>query len=177
MSDQERWNERYRTDDAPWDTGRPEPLFVEALGVHVFPNPPARLLEIGCGVGTNARFFAAAGYEVVGVDLSTTAIDRAVAHADSGAVRFEVLDVLREPLPEGPFDVVVDRGCFHVFDAHEDRRTFVDRVATALRPGGVWLSIVGSTEGPARDAGPRAGARSTSRRRSSPRSRSSRSIG
>jgi hypothetical protein len=40
---------------------------------------------------------------------------------------------------------VFDRGCFHVFAA---------QVAGALAPGGLWLSLIGSTEGPSREVGP-----------------------
>ena len=48
--------------------------------------------------------------------------DRARAKMDDGAsaCRFEVLDFLKGP-PQGPFDFVFDRGCFHVFDAPEVR--------------------------------------------------------
>jgi len=40
----------------------------------VFPAPPARLLELGCGNGRIALTMAQRGYEVFGVDLSSTAI-------------------------------------------------------------------------------------------------------
>ena len=47
-----------------------------------------------------------------------------------------------------------DRGCFHVFDDEANRARFAARVAAALAPGGMWLSLIGSTEGPPRDVGP-----------------------
>src|SRR5262249_24504789 len=49
---------------------------------------------------------------------------------------------------------VFDRGCFHVFDDDVVRAQFAARVAALLAPGGQWLSLVGSTEGPPRDGGP-----------------------
>jgi methyl halide transferase len=49
---------------------------------------------------------------------------------------------------------VFDRGCFHVFDEPGERQRFAAQVAAALTPGGVWLSLVGSTEGPPREVGP-----------------------
>lgn len=57
-------------------------------------------------------------------------------------------------MPGGPFDFVFDRGCFHVFDEAPDRVRFAERVAAVLEPGGVWVSLIGSTEGPGRDVGP-----------------------
>jgi methyl halide transferase len=46
------------------------------------------------------------------------------------------------------------RGCFHVFDAPEVRARFAALVAAVLTPGGLWLSLIGSTEGAPRDTGP-----------------------
>lgn len=146
------WDENYRNGETPWDTGRPESLFVEALSASVLPE--GRALEIGCGTGINARLFAEAGYDVVAVDLSPTAIETARSHPASAGIRFEVLDVLSAPLPDGPFDVVVDRGVFHVFDTHDERARYAGVVAEALRPGGRWLTLAGSTEGPPRETGP-----------------------
>lgn len=144
------WDDRYRAGETPWDTGIPEPLLVEAARHGLL--PPGRLLEIGCGTGTNAHFLARHGWQVTGLDLSPTAIAQA-QQGDSGA-RFAVHDLLAEPLPGGPYDAVFDRGCFHVFERAEDRSTFAARVAGVLRTGGCWLSLIGSTEGPPRQMGP-----------------------
>ena len=70
--------------------------------------------------------------------------------------RFARFDFLAAPLPDGPFDFVFDRGCFHVFDEPEERARFAAHVVPALASGGLWLSLIGSTEGPARELGPAA---------------------
>ena len=56
--------------------------------------------------------------------------------------------------PPGPFEFVFDRGCFHGFDEAEERARFAAHVAGLLGPNGVWLSLIGSTEGKPRDVGP-----------------------
>ena len=56
--------------------------------------------------------------------------------------------------PDPPFQFVFDRGCFHVFDEPDERSRFASRVASILAPGGLWLSLIGSTEGPPREVGP-----------------------
>jgi len=116
---------------------------------------PGRVLEVGCGTGTNAIYLAQHGFEVVGVDIAPLAIENARARAQ-GRCRFETVDFLNEAPPGGPFEFVFDRGCFHVFDEHHERARFAQNVAAGLVDGGVWLSLIGSTEGPprARDAGP-----------------------
>ena len=96
---------------------------------------------------------------MLGVDVSPLAIDKARAKATAAgaaarACRFEVLDFLAAEPAGGPFDFVLDRGCFHIFDDDAVRARFAARVAAALAPGGQWLSLVGSTEGPPRDVGP-----------------------
>jgi SAM-dependent methyltransferase len=144
------WDEHYRTDQTPWDRGQVEPQLIEAVDAGVL--PMGRILELGCGTGTDARYLAERGYEVVAVDVSPTAIER--ARSRGGAVRYEVHDVLAGPVPGGPFDAAFDRGVFHVFDEAADRARFAARIAEALRPGGCWLTLAGSTEGPAREFGP-----------------------
>ncbi|MCA9494165.1 MAG: class I SAM-dependent methyltransferase [Myxococcales bacterium] len=144
------WDDHYRAGSMPWDVGHAEPLLAERVARGHLPR--GRAIEVGCGTGTDARFLADSGWEVMGVDLAPTAVE--LARSKGGGVSYEVHDILAAPLPGGPYDLVFDRGCFHVFDAGEHRRRFAERVAEALAPGGCWLSIAGSTEGPARDVGP-----------------------
>jgi SAM-dependent methyltransferase len=151
---QPSWNEHYASGELPWDTGRPEPLlvdFVSSAGV-----APGRTLEIGAGTGTNAIWLAERGFDVLGVDMSPLAVERAYAKMDRRALpcRFATLDFLTASPPDGPFHFVFDRGCFHVFDQPEERSRFAARVAATLEPSGLWLSLIGSTEGPRREVGP-----------------------
>ena len=68
--------------------------------------------------------------------------------------RFQTLDFLAADPPDPSFQFVFDRGCFHVFDDPDERSRFASRVASILAPGGLWLSLIGSTEGPPREVGP-----------------------
>jgi SAM-dependent methyltransferase len=152
---QNDWNSRYAAGDLPWDTGHPTRHLVELVEEGTV--PAGRALEIGCGTGTNALWLAGRGFDVLGVDLSPLAIERALAKAaatSAGRCRFEALDFLVNTPPGGPFEFIFDRGCFHVFDDPETRARFAARVAALLAPDGLWLSLIGSTEGPPRDAGP-----------------------
>jgi SAM-dependent methyltransferase len=146
------WNDSYASGEPlPWDTGRPDPLLVEM--VESGPLSPGRTLEVGCGTGTDALYLTQHGFDVIGVDISPLAVERARAKAQ-GRVRFETCDFLAAAPPGGPFELVFDRGCFHVFDEAEERARFAANVAAQLVEGGLWLSLLGSTEGPPRDFGP-----------------------
>lgn len=153
MDDREIWDQHYRGEDPlPWDTNVPdEPLLGPLTG-----DGPIRVLEIGCGTGTNAVWLASRGHRVVAVDIAPAAVARARNRAAEAGVQadFQVVNILSEPIAGGPFDLIFDRGCFHVFDEAADRASFAERVAALLAPGGRWLSVVGSTEGPPRDYGP-----------------------
>jgi SAM-dependent methyltransferase len=152
------WNAHYASGELPWDSADPDPQLVEL----VLQRPVAaeRALEIGCGTGTNAVWLAAQGFDVHAVDLAPLAIERArskgaAAELAAGKLKFEQLDFLNGPqLPQSGFQLVFDRGCFHVFDEAKDQAKFAERVAKLLTPGGLWLSLIGSTEGPAREFGP-----------------------
>jgi SAM-dependent methyltransferase len=154
------WDERYRTGDLPWDTGRPSEHLERVLAS--FAVEPCAALEIGCATGTNAVWLAERGFAVTAVDVSETAIERAKERAAAARVEvtFLVADFIAEPapgadlLPGAPFGFTFDRGCFHSFDEKADRTAFAEAVARHLGPAGLWLSLIGSTDAPPRDMGP-----------------------
>lgn len=151
-NDSRDWNQAYQTGQTPWDTGQVDGRLLRAVEDGIL--PLGRLLEIGCGTGTNARFLASRGFDVTAVDLSPIAIEKASSHQSPSGLRYLCLDILKDPLPEGPYDTVFDRGCFHMFSEPEAKRLFAEKVAAVLNVGGCWLSMIGSTEGDPREAGP-----------------------
>ncbi|HVI01682.1 MAG TPA: methyltransferase domain-containing protein [Enhygromyxa sp.] len=148
------WDDHYASGNLPWDSGEPEPHLVEAVERGLV--TPGRTLEVGCGTGTNALWLASRGFEVLGIDIAPRAIAAANAKAEAAGARvqFRVLDFLTAEVEQAPFEFVFDRGVFHVFDEAETRAQFARQVGRMLATGGHWLSIAGSTEGPARDHGP-----------------------
>jgi SAM-dependent methyltransferase len=148
------WNESYASGELPWDTGEPEPLLIDFINSGGA--APGRTLEVGTGTGTNAIWLAERGFDVLGIDVSPLAIERAIAKMDGRNLccRFATLDFLAAPVADGPFQFIFDRGCFHVFDEPEERERFAAHVAASLMPGGLWLSLIGSTEGAPREVGP-----------------------
>ena len=149
------WNERYKEGtDLPWDTGRPDDHLVKLVEEGVV--KPCRALEVGCGTGTNSLWLAERGFDVLGVDLAQEAVARAQAKLAGRNLkcRFQALDFLAGKGLPGGFGFVLDRGCFHVFEEGRERDTFARNVAGQLAPGGLWFSLIGSTEGAPREVGP-----------------------
>lgn len=101
----------------------------------LMPDPPARVLEVGCGQGSfGARL--ARHYDYVGVEPDEASFRRASERiADVG--RGKVLHGLAEQLdPDERFDVVC---AFEVLEHVEDDRGALDAWTAFLRPGGTLL--------------------------------------
>jgi 2-polyprenyl-3-methyl-5-hydroxy-6-metoxy-1,4-benzoquinol methylase len=95
-----------------------------------------RALDIGCGNGRNSKWLADQGATVEGIDISEPLLNL-VRHRMPPGVRLTPVDVLRDPLPVGPFNIVYDSGCFHHIAPHR-RATYLERVQPLIEPGGVF---------------------------------------
>jgi methyl halide transferase len=139
------WDEHYKTGFMPWDSGVAEPELTKVaaeLGLR-----GKRVLEIGCGTGTNAIWMAQQGAEVLATDLSPTAIEMAKTKAKGQrGLSFACSDICAAtPAPANSVEFVFDRGVFHSVPA-EARPVFAKRVAEVLRDGGHWLSLSGNAD-------------------------------
>jgi SAM-dependent methyltransferase len=105
----------------------------------LLPQPPARLLDLGCGTGWTSAFYARRGYRVVGQDIAPDMI----RYAEQNRDRYEARDLEfvcsdYESLTfTDPFD------CAVFFDAlHHamDERAALASVFRSLRPGGILIT-------------------------------------
>jgi SAM-dependent methyltransferase len=99
----------------------------------------ASILDAGCGPGLVSAAFLAAGYRVVGVDLSAEMIDRARKRcaAFGENVRFFQTSVYDQELDSlGLFDAALSRYVLHHV---EDPRRFLERQIELLHSGGVLV--------------------------------------
>jgi SAM-dependent methyltransferase len=128
MSDADRakWDERYRT------KGPESPAAHEFLIGLDLP-PPGRALDVAGGAGRNAVWLARRGWRVTLVDISAEGL--ALAKAAAGTLPLEVVcaDLEREPLPAGPFDLIVS--------TYYLRRELFADFADRLSPGGLLVYV------------------------------------
>lgn len=136
------FRERYVGGDAPWDTGRPNSELLRILDAGKLPGP--RVLEMGCGTGTNAVELARRGLRVTAVDLVDLAVERGRQKAREAGVEvdFRVGDLLNLPLGP-PYDSVFDLGLYHGQRTRDlpGLLRLLDRVT---RPGTRWFSVAGN---------------------------------
>ncbi len=104
----------------------------------------ARLLDAGCGPGLVSEAFAAAGFTLVGVDLSPEMIRRAEARCARFAARASFRRASVFDLPAGErFGGAISRYVIHHL---EDPAAFVRRQVAHLDPGGVLVACDHTTD-------------------------------
>lgn len=100
-----------------------------------------RLLEVGCGIGTDLARFARGGAVVTGLDLSETAIDLARRNFASLGVSgdLRVADGEALPFPDASFDVVYGHGVLQ-YAVRPER--IIAEAHRVLAPGGQGIFMV-----------------------------------
>jgi SAM-dependent methyltransferase len=115
-----------------------EDLAGEARLVDAMAPRAARILDAGCGPGRLGGYLAAAGHDVVGVDVDPVLIEAAVH--DHPGPRWLVGDLADLDLPARgigePFDIVVSAGNVMTFLAPSTRISVLSRLRAHLANSG-----------------------------------------
>lgn len=120
---------------------------VEARKYFVEPHIPAfadfanwkgkKVLEVGCGLGTDAVNFARAGADYTGIDLSEASLDLARKRFEVFGLRGSLFwcnaEKLAESLPSQAFDLVYSFGVIH---HTPDPRTVFEQISRVISPTG-----------------------------------------
>lgn len=120
----ERWNRRWGAREVSALTRAPARWLAENQDLLTPATGAGRALDVACGDGRNAAFLARLGFAVDAIDISDVAIDAIAAAAPERglAITARRSDLERDPLPDGPFDVVavfnyLQRGLFTGLEA------------------------------------------------------------
>lgn len=132
MGDREKWNARYRDEEAP----SPPSPFV--LGLDDLLPRRGRALDVAGGTGRHALWLARRGLETTLADISEVALEKAAAaaRAEGLTLRTVQIDLQASPLPPGQWDVIVCAYFLH--------RPLFAEFPSALAPGG-WLVVTHAT--------------------------------
>jgi ubiquinone/menaquinone biosynthesis C-methylase UbiE len=128
-------------EEIPWNIETPPDALVELVNNGKV--KPCKTIDLGCGTGNYAIYLASVGFDVTGIDISSTAIKIAKENAKKKRVKcnFLVANVLSN------LDEVKERFEFaydwellhHMFP--EQRRTYVENVHRILNPKGKYLTV------------------------------------
>ncbi|KAK8305413.1 hypothetical protein V6Z12_D03G061400 [Gossypium hirsutum] len=115
--------------------------------MHILIDDPAKqpktIVDVGCGIGGSSRYLARKfGAECQGITLSPVQAGRAnVLAKDEGLadkVSFQVADALKQPFPDGQFDLV---WCMESGEHMPDKAKFVNELARVAAPGGTIIIV------------------------------------
>jgi tellurite methyltransferase len=106
------YDDRYNQENYYWGF-KPSSTCFRVLQLFP-PEKPLRLLDVGCGEGRNAIFFARNGYNVTAFDLSHKGVEKTNALAKRVGVKIDVFeaDILQFRLQE-TYDIIFSTGTFH----------------------------------------------------------------
>jgi len=140
--------------DTPWDIGKPDFNLIQSVATT--PIKPCKALEIGCGAGDNAIWLSQKDFQVVAMDASEEAIEKAKSKAGERNVKcdFRVSDFMTSRIAGAPFGFAFDRGCFHTLASDQERSSFAEIVRDHLETDGLWLSLIGNADEPREGPGP-----------------------
>lgn len=134
----EFWEARYRDGGRLW-SGRPNALLVR----EAFDLVPGTALDLGCGEGADAVWLASRGWQVTGVDISHTALERAAGHSAEAGVSDRTgweRHELGETFPKGSFDLV--NAQFLQSPVALDQQLILRQAAEAVTAGGTLLLVM-----------------------------------
>jgi SAM-dependent methyltransferase len=147
MRDQQAiWEQIYREEL----TGEPPGPSDFAKHVASLLGVPARVMELGCGTGADAAYFASLGHDVLALDFAAEAIRFARDHyGPLDRLRFEVQDISHTPLAPASdaVDLVYARLSLHYFTDAVTSSIFAE-LRRLLAPQGVLAFMCKSTSDP-----------------------------
>ncbi len=130
---EERWDERYRSEDRLWSGHVNGSLPAEVDGLD-----PGTALDVGCGEGADALWLAEQDWTVTAVDISGVAIERGRAEAERRGVRVTWIAGDFPADTPGRFDLVsLHYPAFPIADLESVANGLTDAVA----PGGILLLV------------------------------------
>ena len=115
---------------------------VDFMENEINSNKSFRILDIGCGTGRHSLELARRGYQVTGIDLSGSMIERAEALAgkENLKIEFIVMDARDFDFKES-FDlaVMICEGAFPLMETDEMNFSILRNAFSSLKPGGKFI--------------------------------------
>ncbi|WP_311079278.1 methyltransferase domain-containing protein [Paenibacillus polymyxa] len=131
------YEEEYKTQEYYWGT-EPNKVCYQVLQF-MPPNKHIKLLDIGCGEGKDAVFFARNGYDVTAFDVSDAGIEKTKKLAEKIGVHVNVFkaDILDYRL-DTHFDVIFSSGVLHYIKP-EFRKEIFQNYKQYTNPNGLHI--------------------------------------
>jgi SAM-dependent methyltransferase len=120
----------------PWAEGEPNPVLTAFAGRLPFLQPRGRALVIGSGLGDDAEWLAAHGWNVTAFDVAPSAVEGCRIRFPHSTVDYRVADLFAPPPGwDGAFDLVVEVYTIQALPPALRAET-ARRIADFVAPGG-----------------------------------------
>lgn len=138
------WNERYKSNETPWDLSGPTPEFVRVLDAGLLP-AKGNVLVPGGGRGHDAILFAHRGYNVDLVDFAPDAVQATLEEASRQkavvyAYTRNFFDLPTVGFHQGRYDILLEYTFFCAINP-ELRGDYVKAAHALLGRGGILLGL------------------------------------
>jgi len=136
----EKWEKVFQTEE--WGKYPPECLIRFIAGNYYNKDrKTVKILEIGCGTGTNLWYMARERFDVYGIEGSKTAVERAIKRIESEGLSANIIqgDILSLPFEKEYFDAVIDSDCLYCNSA-DDTNIVLSEVKRVLKKDGLFFS-------------------------------------
>ncbi len=115
-------------------------LFLEHMSRYIFAAPLVKemtVLDAGCGAGYGSYHLLRAGAKrVMGIDISSEAVDYCRTNYLDSGITFEKQDVFATKFPSRSFDAIVS---FEVFEHLNDPEKYLTEMRRILKPDGLYI--------------------------------------
>ena len=135
------WQQRFETNETPWDRGGVNPQLLAWLADATLDPRAGPIAVPGCGSGHEVAALAVAGFTVLAVDYTPAAVALTRQRLAAGDLEAEVVraDVLAWQ-PAAPLAAVYEQTCLCAL--HPDHWTaYAAQLHAWLRPGGLLFAL------------------------------------
>jgi SAM-dependent methyltransferase len=122
----------------PWAHEHPSAFLDQIVAER---GSPGRVLDIGCGGGTDSIYMASQGWDVVALDFIPKALEFTQARAVEQGLTLSTIEAdITTWEPIGEFDLVLDHGLLHNMDSVR-HAAYRERVIQSISPGGNFVIL------------------------------------
>lgn len=97
-----------------------------------------KILDLGCGVGQDSKYFFSKGYSVIGIDFSEEMLKIAKSGSD---IDFILQDMRNLQFEDGSFDGVWASSSLFTHLEKDERREVLQKISRILKPDGIFGGV------------------------------------
>ncbi len=139
---EKRYAEVYNKGGTTWEATTPNQSLLNILNENPEFFTDKKVIDLGCGEGRDSIYLSSLGIDVVGVDISHSALNKArqLARTQNIKAKFVETNVLYlNGIPDNHYDTAINMGCLHMIVNPAERLSHLQNVHRILNSGGIFI--------------------------------------